>query len=105
VLRRNAPAFTPGAVGRWQYSNSNYILLGAIIEHAAGVPAHEFLQREIFDVLDWPDELSRRPPASTIAARGYMPPTGVSLRRHNLNHPQLEPRERSSPRSPTSGAG
>jgi D-alanyl-D-alanine carboxypeptidase len=74
ALRRNAPRFMPGAVGRWQYSNSNYILLGAIIEHAAGVPAHEFLQGEIFDVLglaatSYPDG-PQLPPS---AARGYLP--------------------------------
>jgi D-alanyl-D-alanine carboxypeptidase len=29
--------FAPGAAGRWHYSNTNYILLGMVVEHATGV--------------------------------------------------------------------
>lgn len=37
----------PGA--RFDYSNSNYILLGSIIEKVSGMPFEEYVQRQIFD--------------------------------------------------------
>ncbi|HVZ93858.1 MAG TPA: serine hydrolase domain-containing protein [Phycisphaerales bacterium] len=42
--------FEPGT--QFEYSNTGYIVLGFIIERAAGVPFNEFLQREIFQPLD-----------------------------------------------------
>jgi len=39
--------FTPGA--RFEYSNSNYILLGAIIEQLSGLSYAEYLQTHLFD--------------------------------------------------------
>jgi hypothetical protein len=41
--------FAPGQ--RWEYCNSGYILLGAIIEKATGQSYEEFLQKNIFDKL------------------------------------------------------
>lgn len=41
--------FSPGE--RWAYSNSGYILLGAIIEKASGTSYVEFLQERIFEPL------------------------------------------------------
>jgi CubicO group peptidase (beta-lactamase class C family) len=38
--------FTPGT--QWRYSNSNYFLLGLIIEKVSGTPWSDFLQRRIF---------------------------------------------------------
>ncbi len=38
--------FEPGTA--WQYSNTNYVLAGAIVERVAGVPFMEFLNRRIF---------------------------------------------------------
>jgi D-alanyl-D-alanine carboxypeptidase len=36
------PAFRPGAPGRWSYSNTNYVLLGMIVERVTGTTlAHE----------------------------------------------------------------
>jgi D-alanyl-D-alanine carboxypeptidase len=37
----------PGA--RFDYSNSNYILLGSIIERVSGMPFEQYVQRHIFD--------------------------------------------------------
>lgn len=42
--------FAPGE--RWSYSNSGYVLLGAVIEAVADVPYCAFLQHEIFAPLD-----------------------------------------------------
>ncbi len=41
--------FSPG--DRWSYSNSGYILLGAILEKVSGVSYAEFLQKRIFEPL------------------------------------------------------
>ncbi|HVC82362.1 MAG TPA: serine hydrolase domain-containing protein [Chloroflexota bacterium] len=47
---KNEPLdFVPGA--KWDYSNSGYILLGAIIEKASGLSYEEFLQKRIFEPL------------------------------------------------------
>jgi CubicO group peptidase (beta-lactamase class C family) len=41
--------FAPGEA--WSYSNSGYVLLGAIIEQVSGLSYELFVQRNIFDVL------------------------------------------------------
>jgi len=38
--------FDPGA--KWQYSNTNYVIAGMIVEKASGQPLFEFLQQNIF---------------------------------------------------------
>ncbi len=41
--------FEPGT--QWNYSNSAYVLVGAVIEAASGMPWHEYLQRTFFTPL------------------------------------------------------
>ena len=41
--------FQPGT--KWEYSNSNYLLLGVVIEHVSGQPLETFLREKIFDPL------------------------------------------------------
>jgi D-alanyl-D-alanine carboxypeptidase len=41
--------FEPGT--RWQYSNTNYVLLGRIVEKVSGLPLMTFLQKRIFSKL------------------------------------------------------
>jgi D-alanyl-D-alanine carboxypeptidase len=41
--------FDPGT--KWQYSNTNYVIAGAIAEKVAGMPLWQFLQRHIFKPL------------------------------------------------------
>jgi CubicO group peptidase (beta-lactamase class C family) len=41
--------FQPGT--KWEYSNSNYLLLGVVIEHVSGQPLETFLKERIFDPL------------------------------------------------------
>lgn len=47
VFKDKPLEFEPGE--RWKYSNSGYILLGAIIEKASGGTYEAFLQRNFFD--------------------------------------------------------
>lgn len=50
ALSKDKPfEFEPGE--RWNYSNSGYILLGAIIEKVSGMKYEAFLQKHIFDPL------------------------------------------------------
>jgi CubicO group peptidase (beta-lactamase class C family) len=42
--------FDPGA--KWQYSNTNFVIAGAIIEKVSGVPLWQFLQEHVFKPLD-----------------------------------------------------
>ena len=42
--------FEPGT--KWQYSNTNYVIAGVIVEKAAGMPMWQFLQENIFKPLD-----------------------------------------------------
>lgn len=41
--------FEPGT--RWQYSNTNYVLLGRIVEKVSAQPLAEFLRKRVFDKL------------------------------------------------------
>jgi D-alanyl-D-alanine carboxypeptidase len=49
IVGRYPLQFAPGTVQR--YSNTNYWLLGRVIERASGMSYEEYLQREIFSVL------------------------------------------------------
>ena len=41
--------FEPGT--KWQYSNTNYVIAGAIVEKVARMPFFRFLQQKIFKPL------------------------------------------------------
>jgi len=45
------PAFAPGSKGNWDYSSTNYVLLGMIIERATGHPLDQELRQRIFTPL------------------------------------------------------
>jgi D-alanyl-D-alanine carboxypeptidase len=42
--------FDPGT--RWQYSNTNYVIAGRIVEQVSGMPLMRFLQENVFKPLD-----------------------------------------------------
>jgi D-alanyl-D-alanine carboxypeptidase len=44
-------SFTPGAAGRWEYSNTNYIILGLVAEAVGDQSIAEMLRRRIFEPL------------------------------------------------------
>ncbi len=49
----DAPVFITGQ--SWAYSNTNYLLLGLIIESAAGVPYHEYVRSAILEPIGLTD--------------------------------------------------
>lgn len=74
--------FPPGA--EWQYSNTNYVAAGRIIEKVSGVPLWSFLRERIFRPLGLatPLDLDRERPAEADAAGythfGLAPPRPVA---------------------------
>ena len=49
VFKQEKPDFAPGQ--GWNYSNSGYVLVGAVIEAVSGLPWHDYLQRALFKPL------------------------------------------------------
>jgi D-alanyl-D-alanine carboxypeptidase len=49
MVAERPPAFRPGE--EWQYSNTNYVVLGRLLELIDGAPYADVLQREIFEPL------------------------------------------------------
>ena len=52
AVKNGTPDFAPGAEGQWNYTNTGYILLGMIIEKAAGASLDDLYQSQIFEPLD-----------------------------------------------------
>jgi CubicO group peptidase (beta-lactamase class C family) len=77
ALFRDKPLdFPPGE--KWSYSNSGYILLGAVIEKAGGLPYAQFLQENLFTPLGMKD--TGYDSAATVLpmrAAGYVRRKGV----------------------------
>ena len=62
--------FDPGT--RWQYSNTNFVAAGSIIEHVTGMPLMTFLATRIFKPLGVTDALDlAQHPLSASDAAGY----------------------------------
>ena len=63
--------FDPGT--RWQYSNTNYVIAGRIVEQISGLPLMVFLQQNIFKPLDmktvWDSDAKQ---LGDTDARGYI---------------------------------
>jgi len=79
IARKYKPYFSPGA--SWLYSNTNYTLLGLIIEKVTGQPLNEIFSKRIFEPLGMQHSaLLRTPQMPAIAAQGYhtVNPGGVS---------------------------
>ena len=48
AIDHGTPNFEPGAEGQWSYSNTNYVLLGLIIEELTGKPLADVFEERIF---------------------------------------------------------
>jgi CubicO group peptidase (beta-lactamase class C family) len=69
-LRDVTPAFPPGT--RFQYSNANYVVLGALVEAVAAEPFGEYVQTRIFEPLQMRDSyVSQREAEERGLATGY----------------------------------
>ena len=76
--------FDPGS--KWQYSNTNYVIAGVIIEKVSGKPMLQFLTEKIFG------PLGMKSVANTDEKKlGETDPTGY--RRFALGPPRLAPKE------------
>lgn len=77
----NNPTFVPGTPGAWAYSDTNYILLGLVIEKLTGKPANEVIQRDVVDRLDLDHTSfpSTSPAIPHPLARGYLLPTSLDV--------------------------
>jgi len=49
IWARKPLDFEPGT--KWQYSNTNYVIAGLIVEKTSGVPLFQFLQEKVFNPL------------------------------------------------------
>src|SRR5215471_11354715 len=50
IWARKPLDFAPGT--QWQYSNTNYVIAGVIVEKASGVPLFQFLREKVFGPLE-----------------------------------------------------
>ena len=81
---RKSLDFEPGT--KWQYSNTNYVIAGLIVEEASGEPLLQFLQQNVFT------PLNMKSVADTDKAKlGDTDPTGYL--RYALGPPRPAPRE------------
>jgi len=74
LIARIAPLpldFPPGS--RWHYSNTDYLLLGKVIETVSGESYRDYLQRHIFDPLHMKD-------THTTAETGHLPNAATGYR-------------------------
>jgi D-alanyl-D-alanine carboxypeptidase len=46
------PSFAPGEAGKWEYSNTNYVILGVIIERVTGRDVAQVLRERILTPID-----------------------------------------------------
>ncbi len=76
--------FGPGT--KWQYSNTNYVIAGMIVEKASGMPLVEFLRKEIFTPLQMKSIF--------ISDEGALPPADPErYLRYALGPPRPAPKE------------
>jgi len=70
--------FTPGT--QWSYSNSGYVVIGAIIEKVAKMPYRDFIQQAIFTPLGMKDSgYDTNTPPLPLHATGYLTPTQLPV--------------------------
>ena len=76
--------FDPGT--KWQYSNTNYVIAGLIVEKASGMPLVDFLRKEVFAPLHMESVF--------ISDEGALPPTDAQrYLRYALGPPRPAPKE------------
>jgi CubicO group peptidase (beta-lactamase class C family) len=76
LVAREPLAFAPGS--RFAYSNTNYVVLGMIVEAAARMPYGRFIAERIAKPLGLAHLTFGPPPSGSDLARGYEPQTGTA---------------------------
>jgi CubicO group peptidase (beta-lactamase class C family) len=76
LIARAPLGFTPGT--RFEYSNTNYVVLGTIVEALAHMPYGRFVHERIARPLGLTHLTYGPPPAGTELTRGYEPQTGTT---------------------------
>lgn len=76
--------FEPGT--KWQYSNTNYVIAGMIVERVAGMPLMELLQKRVFGPLNMTSVMD-----TDAAPLGDTDPTRYL--RYALGPPRIAPKE------------
>ena len=70
AFSKETPSSEPG--GQWSYNNSGYVLVGAVIEKASGMPWHRWLEKALFEPLDMRSTgYAQDPRLASRQARGY----------------------------------
>ena len=73
IAMRQPPRFAPGAPSRWAYANTNYLILGLIIERVTGNSLDRELQQRIIEPLGLRDTALAPPSAEPgELAHGYV---------------------------------
>ena len=65
-----APESIPGT--RFSYSNTNYVLLGLIVERISGIPLHAYYEKYIFQPSGMSETFAGAVPSKRPVATGYM---------------------------------
>jgi D-alanyl-D-alanine carboxypeptidase len=76
--------FDPGT--KWQYSNTNYVIAGLIIEKVSGMPLFDFLKKRIFEPLQMNS-------VTTMHAAKNTPTDPVGYLKYALGPPRPAPKE------------
>lgn len=71
ALAGRTPAAAPGA--RWAYSNANYVVLGAVVEHVSGRDYADYVEAEIFEPLGMVDSFVSDGEIHPAMASGHQP--------------------------------
>jgi D-alanyl-D-alanine carboxypeptidase len=79
---QNPPSFSPGAPGQWDYSSTNYVILGMIVEAVTGRPLAVEMRERIFTPLGLQRTFfAPNEPVDGVVARGHRDERDV----HNLS--------------------
>jgi CubicO group peptidase (beta-lactamase class C family) len=84
VAAHRTLGFPPGE--RYQYGNTNYILLAEIVERTSGLPFAEFMKHEVFGPLGMTSSHVRTDPLAVVPGRAehYWPGRGGGFRRNYI---------------------
>ncbi len=88
IIHRHDPLFAPGA--RAQYDDSNYFLLGLVVEAVTDQPLHQVIQHEILDPLGLSETSYPSTPAMPSPfTRGYLSESDGTLRDVTASNPAV----------------